>query len=194
MSLPRPRLDYSLTVGPLLLALLAFTYVPAVSGEYKTLSYSCAPRPELPSHVAGSLLGNRIAERRRAPARWTRRRVQRSRDFSAYAPLSADSDFRCVPRRIAFSRFPRQSDSMLVSARLLSVSKISTISPSPIARDRIRFHELCEYSANDRHSSRLPPFTSRRNFFFFYLLGKNSRESSISFTRRTEADGSMLSS
>lgn len=44
MSPPRPRLDYALTVGPLLLALLAFIRVlPAVSGEYETLHIR-APR------------------------------------------------------------------------------------------------------------------------------------------------------
>lgn len=68
MSLPRPRLDYALTVGPLLLALLVFTTfhhcVPTVSGMYIKFYVFMYPA------TAGSLLlGNSNAERRRAPAR-----------------------------------------------------------------------------------------------------------------------------
>jgi len=85
MSLPRPRLDYALTVGPLLLALLVFTTfhhcVPTVSGMYIKFYVFMYPA------TAGSLLlGNSNAERRRAPARWTRRVVayRSQRDFCLY--------------------------------------------------------------------------------------------------------------
>ncbi|EGI69354.1 hypothetical protein G5I_01939 [Acromyrmex echinatior] len=143
MSLPRPRLDYALTVGPLLLALLAFTTfhhcVPTVSGKYIKFCVFVYPATGLPE---SPLLGNRNAERRRAPARWTRRVVayRSQRGAFVYMRLSVDADVIVLhghpPRRIALAApFPLTSDITVLSCQfaLLSVSKISTT----IAVDRV---------------------------------------------------------
>ncbi|KYN45439.1 hypothetical protein ALC56_00133 [Trachymyrmex septentrionalis] len=153
MSLPRPRLDYALTVGPLLLALLAFTTfhhcVPTVSGKYIKFCVFVHPADcRSRRHMSRApLLGNRSAERRRAPARWTRRVL-------AYRSQRGSS------RRILLASaapFPLTADITVLSCQfaLLSVSKISTT----IAVDRVS-RTLREYSTilsmpNDRRSSKL---------------------------------------
>ncbi|KYN17393.1 hypothetical protein ALC57_10369 [Trachymyrmex cornetzi] len=114
MSLPRPRLDYALTVGPLLLALLAFTMfhhcVPTVSGKYIKFCVFVYPATGLPE---SPLLGNGNGERRRAPARWTRRvasRIARNGRFCLYAPQR-----RCRCHRPAWSSSSRDRLSCSVS-------------------------------------------------------------------------------
>ncbi|KAL6264584.1 hypothetical protein P5V15_004686 [Pogonomyrmex californicus] len=167
MSLPRRRLDYALTVGPLLLVLLAFTYVPAVSGEYKKKSCHIQASCGRNRHMSRSpLLGNRLAARRRAPARWTRPSLSQAQNVHGACELCACRFERVsslrrrdlvVPLRdrpVASFLSTSGITVVLVLVHLLSVLKISTAAvtiAAVIAYDQaLEIKQRCVHKADAR--------------------------------------------